>query len=148
MTTTESTADSGRGVGGRRFVVVLYGLLVGVSALLGVLFTLVVDDPAPPELFFLFELPPTALGFGLYGGVTVAVVLGVPLLLVVAVSTFVDDVDAVGRDDVEPSGGGHVESSRRADIEGGGRTDIEGDGRTDTEASGTESRRSTESPKD
>lgn len=106
MTSAESTADGGRGFGGRRFVVVLYVLLVGVAALMGVLFTVAVDDPASPALFFLFELPPTALGFGLYGGVTIAVVLGVPLLFVVAVSTFVDDVDAVGRDDVESDGGG------------------------------------------
>jgi hypothetical protein len=110
VTSAESTADGGRGFGGRRFVVVLYVLLVGVAALMGVLFTVAVDDPAPPALFFLFELPPTALGFGLYGGVTIAVVLGVPLLFVVAVSTFVDDVDAVGRDDVDAVGRDDVES--------------------------------------
>jgi hypothetical protein len=106
VTSAESTADGGRGFGGRRFVVVLYALLVGVAALMGVLFTVAVDDPASPALFFVFELPPTALGFGLYGGVTIAVVLGVPLLFVVAVSRFVDDVDAVGRDDVESEGAG------------------------------------------
>jgi hypothetical protein len=110
VTSAESTADGGRGFGGRRFVVVLYVLLVGVAALMGVLFTVAVDDPASPALFFLFELPPTALGFGLYGGVTIAVVLGVPLLFVVAVSTFVDDVDAVGRDDVDAVGRDDVES--------------------------------------
>jgi hypothetical protein len=110
VTSAESTADGGRGFGGRRFVVVLYVLLVGVAALMGVLFTVAVDDPTSPALFFLFELPPTALGFGLYGGVTIAVVLGVPLLFVVAVSTFVDDVDAVGRDDVDAVGRDDVES--------------------------------------
>ena len=101
---------------------------------MGVLFTVAVDDPASPALFFLFELPPTALGFGLYGGVTVAVVLGVPLLFVVAVSTFVDDVDAVGRDDVE--------SSTRDDV--GTGDSATGDVGADDSGAG----RSTESPKD
>ncbi|WP_136588629.1 DUF7520 family protein [Salinigranum halophilum] len=101
MTPTESTADGGDGFGGRRFVVVLYAVLVGIAAVMGVLFTVAVDDPSAPALFFVFELPPTAIGFGLYGGITVAVVLGIPLLFVVAVSEFVDDVDAVGRDDIE-----------------------------------------------
>lgn len=92
-------SDDGRRLGGRRFVVVLYLALVTLSGVLGVLFTTAVEDPSPPALFFVVELPPTAVGFGLYGALTVAVVLGVPLALVVAVSTLVDDVDAVGRAD-------------------------------------------------
>jgi hypothetical protein len=75
----------------------LYLALVGLSGVVGVLFTTAVDEPAPPALFFLIELPPTVVGFALYGAATVAVVLGVPLLLVVVVSERVDDVDAVGR---------------------------------------------------
>jgi hypothetical protein len=90
-------SDDGRHLGGRRFVLVLYLALVALSGVLGVLFTTAVEEPSPPVLFFLVELPPTAVGFGLYGAVTVAVVLGVPLALVAAVSTLVDDVDAVGR---------------------------------------------------
>jgi hypothetical protein len=101
VTAADPTPDDGRGFGGRRFVVVLYVALVGIATLLGVLFTVAVDDPSPPALFFLVELPPTPVGFGLYGGLTIAIVLGVPLLFVVAVSALVDDVDAVGRDEVE-----------------------------------------------
>jgi hypothetical protein len=93
---TENAAGEG-GFGGRRFVVVLYLALVAVSGVMGGLFTLAVDDPAPPALFFLVELPPTVVGFALYGAATIAIVLGLPLALVVAVSAFVDDVDAVGR---------------------------------------------------
>lgn len=101
MTETDAAGTDGstRGLGGRRFVLFLYLALVCVSGVLGVLFTVAVDDPSPPALFFLVELPATALGFGLYGALTVAVVLGLPLLLVVAVSERVDDVDAVGRAD-------------------------------------------------
>lgn len=95
--TPETSGTDGNRLGGRRFVLLLYLALVGLSGLMGVLFTVAVDDPDPPALFFVFELPPTEVGFGLYGATTVAVVLGVPLLLVVAVSELVDDVDAVGR---------------------------------------------------
>jgi hypothetical protein len=96
-----------RRFGGRAFVLVLYLALVAVSGVMGALFTVAVDDPAPPALFFLVELPPTVAGFALYGAVTIAVVLGLPLALVVFVSERVDDVDAVGRadasDDPPPS---------------------------------------------
>jgi hypothetical protein len=92
-------SDDGRRLGGRRFVIALYLALVALSGVLGVLFTTAVEDPSPPALFFVVDLPPTAVGFGLYGAITVAVVLGVPLALVVVVSTLVDDVDAVGRAD-------------------------------------------------
>ena len=78
---------------GRRFVLALYAVLVAFAAGIGLLFSTVVGDPQPPALFFLVELPPTALGFALYGGVTVAAVLGVPLLLVVHVSERVDAAD-------------------------------------------------------
>jgi hypothetical protein len=92
------------GFGGKRFVVALYLALVAVSGVMGALFTVAVSEPSPPALFFLFELPPTTLGFALYGAVTIAVVLGVPLALVVAVSERVDDVDGVGRaEDAPPS---------------------------------------------
>jgi len=74
------------GVGGRRFVAVLYVLLVGFAAVAGVLFARVVEAPEPPRLLFLVPLPPTSLGFAVYGAVTVALVLGVPLALVAYVS--------------------------------------------------------------
>lgn len=104
MTDQTDTAGATRGLGGQRFVLLLYLALVGVSGLLGVLFTVAVEDPSPPALFFLVELPATAVGFGLYGALTVAVVLGGPLLLVVVVSERIDDVDAVGRADGDGDG--------------------------------------------
>jgi hypothetical protein len=117
---TAAAADEpGRRLGGKRFVVGLYLALVAVSGLLGVLFTTAVDDPSPPALFFLVELPPTAIGFGLYGAVTVAVVLGVPLLFVVLVSALVDDPDAVGRADSGPAPGVDSDGARRGDREDG-----------------------------
>ena len=116
MTDATDTDEPTRGLGGRRFVLLLYLALVGVSGVLGVLFTVAVDDPSPPALFFLVELPATAVGFGLYGAITVAVVLGVPLLHVVAVSERVDDVDAVGRADgddgsIDPDSGDDTAST-------------------------------------
>jgi hypothetical protein len=74
-------------------VLVLYVGLVAFSGLIGVLFSQVVSNPTPPRLLFLFPLPPTALGFAVYGAVSVAMVLGVPLAGVIVVSRFVEDVD-------------------------------------------------------
>lgn len=80
------------GIGGRRFVLVLYGLLVAFAGGAGVAFATVVENPEPPALFFLLTLPPTPLGFAVYGALTVGVVLGVPLALVTLVSArAVDD---------------------------------------------------------
>jgi hypothetical protein len=161
---TAAAADEpGRRLGGKRFVVGLYLALVAVSGLLGVLFTTAVDDPSPPALFFLVELPPTAVGFGLYGAVTVAVVLGVPLLFVVLVSALVDDPDAVGRADLDGPPGVDSDAVRRGDNQGGRGDHASGDGRGDhAGGDGSEERdaadvgeptadaasRSTESPKD
>lgn len=75
---------------GRRLVLTLYVTIVAFTALIGVLFAAVVDDPEAPALFFLIELPPTATGFALYGALTVALALGAPLLLVVYVSARFD----------------------------------------------------------
>lgn len=75
---------------GPRFVLILYGALVSFAVVAGVLFARVVADPTPPRLFFVITLPPTQLGFAVYGGVTVAVVLGIPLLLVRYASRYDD----------------------------------------------------------
>ena len=111
----DATGDGAGGLGGRRFVLILYTALVGISALMGALFTVAVDDPSPPALFFLVELPATAVGFALYGGVTIAVVLGLPLLLVVGVSEYVDDVDSVGRAEPPESNGAGGDGGRAAE---------------------------------
>jgi hypothetical protein len=88
----ESTGPPSRTtVGGRRSVAVLYVLLVSFATVAGVLFATVVEDPEPPALLFLVPLPPTPVGFAVYGGVTVALVLGVPLVAVIAVSRRLDE---------------------------------------------------------
>lgn len=92
-------------VGGRRFVVALYVLIVAFAGGAGVGFASVVENPDPPALFFLLPLPPTAVGFAVYGAVTVAVVLGVPLALVTAVSAYAVEDGADDRRDGRPTGG-------------------------------------------
>ncbi len=87
-----SDADDTRG---RRFVVGLYVALVGVGATAGVLTATFVDGLMRPELFGVVPLPATQAGFAVFGGVTMAVVLGVPLSLVIYVSRRIDDTDAV-----------------------------------------------------
>lgn len=77
---------SQRGLRGQRVVIGLYAILVAAGGLIGVLIARFVEDLRPPRLFFLIELPPTAWGLGLYGAVTLAVALGIPLLLIVYIS--------------------------------------------------------------
>jgi len=71
---------------GRRFVLFLYVAIVLIAGVLGFILGEVVDMGAAPRLFFLVPLPPTGVGFAIYGVGTVTVALGVPLLLVAAVS--------------------------------------------------------------
>ncbi|ERH12907.1 MAG: hypothetical protein J07HB67_01938 [halophilic archaeon J07HB67] len=80
---------------GRRFVLVLYVALVGVAATAGVLTATFVDGLSRPELFGVIPLPATRVGFAVFGGVTMAFVLGVPLSLIIYVSRRIDDPDAV-----------------------------------------------------
>lgn len=84
-----------RGFRGRRFVLGLYLALVSVGGAAGYLTATFVDKLEPPAYLFLVEFPPTQLGFAAYGALTLATVLGVPLLLVVYVSRSIDDPDAV-----------------------------------------------------
>ena len=80
---------------GPRLVLTLYALLVGVGLVGGALVGVFVPEATAPYLFGLVALPPTPVGFAVYGAVTVAAVLGVPLALVAYVSRRVDDPDAV-----------------------------------------------------
>lgn len=82
-------------VRGRRFVGLLYVALVAFATVAGVLFARAVENPEPPALFFLVELPPTEAGFAVYGGVTIAFVLGLPLAAVIVMSA-VADVEEAG----------------------------------------------------
>lgn len=78
---------------GRRFVLLLYVLIVGIAGVLGIILGEYIFAGPGPELFFVFDLPATALGFATFGVVTVAVGLGIPLALVVYLSRGIDDKD-------------------------------------------------------
>jgi hypothetical protein len=60
--------------------------LVTVGGVAGYLFSQVVENPEAPAYLFLVELPPTPAGFVVYGALTIATVLGIPLLLIVVIS--------------------------------------------------------------
>lgn len=78
----------------------LYFTLVAVAGAAGYLTATFVENLQPPAYLFLVEFPPTQLGFAAYGALTIATALGVPLLLVVFVSSeYVDDPDAVSPKD-------------------------------------------------
>jgi len=78
---------------GRRFVLTLYVALVGVAATAGYLTGAFVDGLQPPRFLFVVPFPATPLGFAAYGGLTIALVLGIPLALVVYVSGTMDDLN-------------------------------------------------------
>lgn len=80
---TASTSTSGR-----RVVVTLYGIVVAVGAVVGFVLGAIRPKGLDPELFGVVQLPPTPLGMAVYGGVTLAVVLGALLGLVAYVSRF------------------------------------------------------------
>lgn len=100
MSASRADADGndrsgGRRFGGRRVVIALYLLLTAVGGTAGVLVATFVDELSAPELFAVIPLPATPLGFGVYGAVTIATVLGIPLALVVYVSQRIDDPNAL-----------------------------------------------------
>jgi hypothetical protein len=78
---------------GQRFVLQLYVALVGVAATAGYLTGAFVDGLQAPRFLFVIPFPATPLGFAAYGGLTIALVLGIPLALVVYVSGTMDELD-------------------------------------------------------
>jgi len=74
-------------------MILLYVVIVGIAGFLGLVLGEYIFSSGGPELFFLIDLPPTALGFATFGIVTVAVGLGIPLALVAYVSGQIDEVD-------------------------------------------------------
>lgn len=92
VSTGDDTDDAGRSrLDGPRIVLALYATLVAVGGAAGVLVATFIDGLSAPALYAVIPLPPTALGFAVYGAVTIATVLGVPLALVIYVSRRIDD---------------------------------------------------------
>jgi hypothetical protein len=88
---TPASATESTGRDGQRFVLVLYIALIGVGAAAGLLTGTFVSGLEQPQFLFLVPFPATPLGFAAYGGLTLALVLGIPLSLVVYVSQTIDD---------------------------------------------------------
>lgn len=76
---------------GRRLVVYIYLVVVAIAAGTGYLLGAIGPRGLDPELFGVVQLPPTPAGMALYGGLTLALVLGAVLLGVVYVSDRYDD---------------------------------------------------------
>ena len=87
----ETSASESTGRDGRRFVLVLYVALVGVATAAGFLTGTFVSGLERPRFLFLVPFPATPIGFAAYGGLTLALVLGIPLALVIYVSRTIDD---------------------------------------------------------
>jgi hypothetical protein len=68
---------------GRRLVLLLYAIIVCLTGLLGFVLGAVVPMGSVPDLLFVLPLPASPLGVAVFGAVTVAVALAVPLALVV-----------------------------------------------------------------
>jgi hypothetical protein len=86
---SDRSDPSGRS--GRQFVLYLYVALVAVAAAAGLLTGTFVEDLRQPRFLFLVPFPASPLGFAAYGGLTVALALGVPLALVSYVSRNIDE---------------------------------------------------------
>ena len=81
---------------GSRFVLLLYAGLVAVAGAAGFLIGTTIPNLRAPEFLLLVRFPPTPLGLAIYGALTIAVVLGIPLLIVILLSQRIDDVGAAG----------------------------------------------------
>lgn len=79
---------------GNRVVVAVYLIIVATAGVMGFVIGTIRPEDLDPKLFAVVDMPPTPFGMALYGAVTVAVGLGVLLLLVRFVSERYD-TDAV-----------------------------------------------------
>lgn len=75
-------------VAGRHVVLTVYVGVVGIAGLMGAFLGYVNPEGMDPELFFLVDLPPNALGMAVFGVTTVGSLLGVLLLAVRYVSRY------------------------------------------------------------
>ncbi|AFK18596.2 MULTISPECIES: DUF7520 family protein [Haloferax] len=78
-------------VRGQRFVLGLYVALVAAAGTAGFLAGTFVPKLSAPQFLFVIPFPATPIGFAAYGALTIALVLGIPLVLVVYVSSELDD---------------------------------------------------------
>jgi hypothetical protein len=76
---------------GTRVVLFVYGAIVAVAGVMGLVLGSIRPDDLQPELFGVVSLPPTPVGVAIYGMVTVGVGLGAFLGLVMYVSRRWDD---------------------------------------------------------
>lgn len=67
---------------GRRVVLAVYAAVVAISAVVGGTVPVLLPAIGHPQLFGLFPLPSTVVGYAAYGGVTTATLLGAGILLV------------------------------------------------------------------
>jgi ABC-type transport system involved in cytochrome c biogenesis permease subunit len=67
---------------GNRVVLVVYLAIVAVAGVMGFVIGTIRPENLDPKFLAVVDLPPTPLGMALYGVLTIAFVLGVPLLLV------------------------------------------------------------------
>jgi len=83
--------ETDEGIPGRRLVVGLYLAVVALAFGMGFVIGTVGPEGLSPVLFGVLPLPATPIGTAVYGGLTVATLLGAALGLVVAVSRQTDD---------------------------------------------------------
>lgn len=78
--------DPPRMIRGRRVVLTIVATVVAISAGVGATVPLLLPETGGPQLFGVLALPPTPLGYALYGGLTTGALLGVGLVAVEAAS--------------------------------------------------------------
>lgn len=80
-----------RQLGGRRLVATLYVVVVAIAGVMGFVIGSISPRGLDPEFLGVVDFPPTPLGMAAYGALTLAVLLGVLLLVVMYVTRFDDD---------------------------------------------------------